>query len=70
MLTSEQIIEIQADAEKAVKLQVTGYVFVGAHPEAERAGYKVGTIAERIFTNTFLELLPEIRFHLTNNEIV
>ena len=47
------------DAKKALDLQVPGYVFVGAWPEAEKAGYTKGSIAFDLFTSHFLAGLPE-----------
>ena len=58
-ITIEALKRVVDTAKKSLALQVPGYVFIGAWPEAEKAGYTKGSIEFDLFTSHFLTGLPE-----------
>lgn len=57
MISQETIKKIYDDAVKAAETPI-GSTFLGAFGEAEKCGYKRGTLEYRLFSTIYLDAIP------------
>lgn len=55
---------VTMQVEEAIKRHITGYRFLGAMPEAEKAGYQFGSIEYKLFINLFIIEIKKVELLL------